>query len=91
MVFVAVLLLPLVGVLLLVMDRIEDRVLGTDPARGRHAGHRRHLRLVPGGRRGDGADPDAHGGAAAGIRPAPVAAGGPSRERGPAEERRRAA
>ncbi|MGV9255288.1 hypothetical protein [Streptomyces sp. NPDC003697] len=50
MLFVAVLLLPLVSVLLLVMDRLEDRVLGTAPARRRHAGRRGHLRLIPGGR-----------------------------------------
>ncbi|MFI1168194.1 hypothetical protein ACH4UM_32530 [Streptomyces sp. NPDC020801] len=56
MVLVAVLLLPLMSVLLLVMDRLEDRV--SDPARvrGRHAGHRRHLRLIPGSRRNAGAD-----------------------------------
>nr|BFD86502.1 hypothetical protein StreXyl84_59030 [Streptomyces sp. Xyl84] len=51
MVVVAVLLLPLVGVLLLVMDRIEDRMSGAAPARGRPARHRGHLRLIPGGRR----------------------------------------
>lgn len=51
MVFVAVLLLPLIAVLLLVMDRIEERVLDPAAVRGRHAGHRRHLRLIPGGRR----------------------------------------
>ncbi|MGX4694179.1 hypothetical protein [Streptomyces sp. JNUCC 63] len=55
MILVAVLLLPLLSVLLLVMDRMEDRVLAPGPARGRHAGHRRHLRLIPGGRRGTGA------------------------------------
>ncbi|MEU6810034.1 hypothetical protein ABZ920_13740 [Streptomyces sp. NPDC046831] len=58
MVFVAVLLLPLVSLLLLVMDRLEDRMLGATPARRRHAGRRGHLRLIPGGRRdapaGDG-------------------------------------
>ncbi|GAB1331294.1 hypothetical protein [Streptomyces sennicomposti] len=52
MVLVAVLLLPLVSVLLVVMDRIEERVFRPAQERGRHAGHRRHLRLIPGGRRG---------------------------------------
>ncbi|PZH02155.1 hypothetical protein C1I97_21785 [Streptomyces sp. NTH33] len=56
MILVAVLLLPLLSVLLLVMDRVEDRVLAPAPVRGRHAGHRRHLRLIPGGRRGTEAD-----------------------------------
>ncbi|MFE9172280.1 hypothetical protein ACFYNZ_22855 [Streptomyces kebangsaanensis] len=56
MIVVAVLLLPLLSVLLVVMDRVEDRVLAPAPARGRHAGRRRHLRLVPGGRRGTGAE-----------------------------------
>ncbi|NEA49519.1 hypothetical protein [Streptomyces sp. SID10815] len=51
MVFVAVLLLPLVSVLLVVMDRIEERVFEPGQERGRHAGQRRHLRLIPGGRR----------------------------------------
>ncbi|MFI2645466.1 hypothetical protein [Streptomyces sp. NPDC018610] len=54
---VAVLLLPLVSVLLLVMDRIEERVFEPAQERGRHAGRRRHLRLVPGGRRAAGAGP----------------------------------
>ncbi|MFH8221290.1 hypothetical protein ACH4C2_16220 [Streptomyces sp. NPDC018057] len=63
---VAVLLLPFVGALLLIMDRIEDRVSAPAPARGRPARHRGHLRLVPGGRRTavsgaarDGRDPAA--------------------------------
>ncbi|MFF4764221.1 hypothetical protein [Streptomyces sp. NPDC001292] len=56
MVFVAVLLLPLVSVLLVVMDRVEERMLDPAPARGRHAGRRGHLRLLPGGRRGTGTD-----------------------------------
>lgn len=43
-VFVAVLLLPLVSVVLLVMDRIEDRVLNPDPIRRRHAARRGHPR-----------------------------------------------
>ncbi|EYT79454.1 hypothetical protein CF54_31250 [Streptomyces sp. Tu 6176] len=55
MVVVAVLLLPFVGGLLLIMDRIEDRVSAPAPARGRPARHRGHLRLVPGGRRTAGA------------------------------------
>ncbi|MEU7384093.1 hypothetical protein AB0A91_29730 [Streptomyces sp. NPDC042207] len=54
MVFVAVLLLPLVSVLLVVMDHVEQRMLDPAPARGRHAGRRGHLRLLPGGRRGSG-------------------------------------
>ncbi|MDF3302894.1 hypothetical protein [Streptomyces tropicalis] len=53
---VAVLLLPIVSVLLLVMDRIEDRMLGSAPVERRHAGRRRHLRLIPGGRRGSSAE-----------------------------------
>ncbi|MFF9127026.1 hypothetical protein ACF09J_27730 [Streptomyces sp. NPDC014889] len=57
MVFVAVLLLPLVSVLLVVMDRVEQRMLDPAPARGRHAGRRGHLRLLAGGRRGSGAGP----------------------------------
>ncbi|MFF8595119.1 hypothetical protein ACF061_27445 [Streptomyces sp. NPDC015220] len=57
MVFVAVLLLPLVSVLLMVMDRVEQRVFRSAAERGRHAGHRRHLRLIPGGRRDTGTEP----------------------------------
>ncbi|MGX1273899.1 hypothetical protein [Streptomyces phaeoluteigriseus] len=51
MLWVAVLLLPLLSVLLVVMDRVEDRLLSpAAPARARrrHAGRRRHLRLVRG-------------------------------------------
>ncbi|WP_432087641.1 hypothetical protein [Streptomyces sp. bgisy095] len=44
MVAIAVLLLPLLGLLLFLMDRVEDRVM-TPPKASRHAG-RRHLRLV---------------------------------------------
>ncbi|MFJ4871588.1 hypothetical protein [Streptomyces sp. NPDC088757] len=44
MVAIAVLLLPLLGLLLFLMDRVEDRVTGP-PKASRHAG-RRHLRLV---------------------------------------------
>ncbi|MFF4824116.1 hypothetical protein [Streptomyces sp. NPDC001312] len=76
MVFVAVLLLPLVSVLLAVMARVEERMLDPAPARGRHAGRRAHLRLLPGGRRRTG-------GAAGPAAPAP----GPAA----ATERRRAA
>ncbi|MEU6406553.1 hypothetical protein [Streptomyces sp. NPDC046985] len=50
MLLTAVLLLPLLSGMLMVMDRIEDRVLDPDSARARHAGRRRHLRLIPGGR-----------------------------------------
>ncbi|WP_225079446.1 hypothetical protein [Streptomyces sp. CoT10] len=76
MVFVAVLLLPLVSVLLVVMDRVEERMLDPAPTRGRHAGRRAHLRLLPGGRRGTGSD-------AGPVAPAPDPAA--------ADERRRAA
>ncbi|MFI9122584.1 hypothetical protein ACIGW0_24890 [Streptomyces bikiniensis] len=44
MVAIAVLLLPLLGLLLFLMDRVEDRVT-SPPKASRHAG-RRHLRLV---------------------------------------------
>ncbi|MFD7133026.1 hypothetical protein [Streptomyces sp. NPDC059894] len=46
MLWVAVLLLPLMSVLLVVMDRVEDRLSGPAPAGPRHAARRRHLRLV---------------------------------------------
>ncbi|GAB2859826.1 hypothetical protein GCM10027074_28680 [Streptomyces deserti] len=49
MVWVAVLLLPFLSVLLLVIDRIEERLLEPVPAKGRHAARKRHLRLVRGG------------------------------------------
>ncbi|MEV0981451.1 hypothetical protein [Streptomyces sp. NPDC049915] len=52
MVWVAVLLLPLLSVLLLIMDRMEDRLFTALPVRHRHAARRRHLRLVRGGRAG---------------------------------------
>jgi hypothetical protein len=46
---VAVLLFPSLWVLLLGMDRLEDRILkGSRASRPAHAG--RHLRLIPGGR-----------------------------------------
>ncbi|RSS04945.1 hypothetical protein EF913_09375, partial [Streptomyces sp. WAC04189] len=48
MVIVAVLLLPVLGLLLFTMTYLEDRLLG-DPEPPRHA-RRRHLRLIPGGR-----------------------------------------
>ncbi|MFF5968673.1 hypothetical protein ACFY64_34190 [Streptomyces collinus] len=44
MIAVAVLLLPALGVLLFVMDRVEDR-LSARPSGARHA-RKRHLRLV---------------------------------------------
>ncbi|AMW14943.1 hypothetical protein A4E84_39080 [Streptomyces qaidamensis] len=44
MIAVAVLLLPALGVLLFVMDRVEDR-LSVRPPGARHA-RKRHLRLV---------------------------------------------
>ncbi|WP_394428308.1 hypothetical protein [Streptomyces sp. SGAir0957] len=47
MLIVAVALLPVMGLLLLCMDRIEDRLRGdARPPAGRHRG--RHLRLVTG-------------------------------------------
>ncbi|MET7382690.1 hypothetical protein ABZT08_28445 [Streptomyces sp. NPDC005526] len=55
LVCIACLLLPFLSVLLLVMDRIEERVFTPAPVRRRHAAHRRHLRLIPGGRGSDGA------------------------------------
>lgn len=49
MIVTAVLLLPGIGVLLLVMSRVEDW-LAAAPGAARHArGGRRHLRLVRGG------------------------------------------
>ncbi|MFF7604442.1 hypothetical protein [Streptomyces parvulus] len=49
MVYVAVLLLPGVGLLLFTMTYLEDRLFA-EPVPARHA-RRRHLRLLPGGRR----------------------------------------
>ncbi|MFC8433351.1 hypothetical protein [Streptomyces sp. NPDC057253] len=46
MIFVAVLLLPMLGLLLYGMDRLEDRLFAR-PDRGRHA--RGRLRLIHGG------------------------------------------
>jgi hypothetical protein len=54
--WVAVLLLPLLSVLLAVMDRVEDRLFAPARARRRHAGQRRHLRLVGGTSSGAGTD-----------------------------------
>ncbi|MFD9003586.1 hypothetical protein ACFV0T_21855 [Streptomyces sp. NPDC059582] len=51
MVLIAVLLLPLLSVLLVVMDRVEDRLYDPVPSRRRHVVGRRRLRLVRGGRR----------------------------------------
>lgn len=45
---VAVLVVPLLGGLLLVMDRVEDWVTAA-PGPPRHAHARRHLKLIPGG------------------------------------------
>ncbi|WP_333735669.1 hypothetical protein [Streptomyces sp. IBSBF 2806] len=55
MLWIAVLLLPLVSVLLAFMDRVEERLLAPVAAKRRHAGRRRHLRLIPGGAAGTGA------------------------------------
>ncbi|MFI5822126.1 hypothetical protein ACIA8I_23960 [Streptomyces rishiriensis] len=49
MLWVAVLLLPLMSVLLAFMDRVEQRLLAPVAVKRRHAGRRRHLRLIPGG------------------------------------------
>ncbi|MFG3028186.1 hypothetical protein ACGFZJ_06495 [Streptomyces sp. NPDC048253] len=48
MLWVAVLLLPLLSVLMAVMDRVEERLLAPVRDKRRHAGRRRHLRLVRG-------------------------------------------
>ncbi|MEU2559927.1 hypothetical protein ABZ626_11415 [Streptomyces longispororuber] len=53
MLVVAILLLPVLGLLLFAMDRLEDSLLR--PTAARHAGPRRHLRLIPGGRSGSDA------------------------------------
>ncbi|MFI8193612.1 hypothetical protein ACIF8T_33370 [Streptomyces sp. NPDC085946] len=49
MVWVAVLLLPFLSVMLLVADRVEERLFEPAPARRRHAAGKRHLRLIRGG------------------------------------------
>ncbi|MEW2285127.1 hypothetical protein [Streptomyces sp. NPDC047841] len=59
MVIVACLLLPLVGLLLYGMDRVEDW-LTRSPGPPRHAGARR-LRLIAGGRQGSPARPGTGG------------------------------
>ncbi|MFF1377593.1 hypothetical protein [Streptomyces sp. NPDC058308] len=46
MLVVALLLLPVMGLLLIGMDRVEDRLTGDPPRRGAH--RRPHLRLVAG-------------------------------------------
>ncbi|GGQ78795.1 hypothetical protein [Streptomyces asoensis] len=46
MLWIAVLLLPLLSVLLVVMDRVEERLLAPGRAKRRHAATGRHLRLV---------------------------------------------
>ncbi|QJT05873.1 hypothetical protein G9272_40710 [Streptomyces asoensis] len=48
MLWVAVLLLPLLSVLMAVMDRVEEHLLAQGRPKRRHAGRRRHLRLVRG-------------------------------------------
>ncbi|MCQ8187134.1 hypothetical protein [Streptomyces rugosispiralis] len=58
MIVVAVLVLPTLVLLLLVMDRVEDWLSGPS-APPRHAGERRHLRLIPGGARESGSRPTA--------------------------------
>ncbi|MEW2046733.1 hypothetical protein [Streptomyces sp. NPDC005476] len=46
MLWIAVLLLPLLSVLLVVMDRVEEHLLAPARDKRRHAARRRHLRLV---------------------------------------------
>ncbi|MBO4253873.1 hypothetical protein [Streptomyces griseorubiginosus] len=48
MIVVAVLVVPLLGGLLVLMDRVEDW-LAAAPGPPRHAHARRHLKLIPGG------------------------------------------
>ncbi|MCH5676994.1 hypothetical protein [Streptomyces gilvus] len=48
MIVVAVLVVPLLGGLLLLMDRVEDWLTAA-PGPPRHAHARRHLKLIPGG------------------------------------------
>ncbi|MGW1725676.1 hypothetical protein ACWCQK_22405 [Streptomyces sp. NPDC002306] len=57
MVLIAVLLLPLLSVLLVVMDRVEDRLYRPAPSRPRHAVGRRRPRLLRGARRAAAAVP----------------------------------
>ncbi|WP_445518965.1 hypothetical protein [Streptomyces sp. NEAU-174] len=58
MIVVAVSVLPTLVLMLLVMDRVEDWLSGSSSA-PRHAGERRHLRLIPGGARESGSRPKA--------------------------------
>jgi hypothetical protein len=44
---IAVLILPVLGAVLLLMDRVEDWMRAA-PTVPRHAGERRHLSLIPG-------------------------------------------
>ncbi|MEU9794463.1 hypothetical protein AB0E27_28235 [Streptomyces sparsogenes] len=48
MLFVAALLLPVLVLLLIAVDRIEDWLAGTDPDPSDHPRAHRHLRLIPG-------------------------------------------
>ncbi|MGW2823568.1 hypothetical protein ACWC24_21630 [Streptomyces sp. NPDC001443] len=74
MIVVAVLLLPLLSALLIVMDRVEDHMLRPADARRRHAGGRRHLRLVRGGRRDAQENPEQPAPEGSGTAPAARAA-----------------
>ncbi|MFG2789637.1 hypothetical protein [Streptomyces sp. NPDC048419] len=47
MIVIAVLILPVLGAVLLLMDRVEDWMSGA-PTVPPHAGERRHLSLIPG-------------------------------------------
>lgn len=47
MIVIAVLILPVLGAVLLLMDRVEDWMSAAPPV-PRHAGERRHLSLIPG-------------------------------------------
>ncbi|MET7454088.1 hypothetical protein ABZT03_19825 [Streptomyces sp. NPDC005574] len=58
MVVVAVLLLPLLAALLMVTDRLEERLLAPVSERRRHAVRKRHLRLIRGGRADAGSGPE---------------------------------
>lgn len=59
MMVIAVLVLPALGLTLLLMDRVENWMSGPS-ATPRHAGARRHLRLIPGGRPSSSASRAAH-------------------------------
>ncbi|MGY6023528.1 hypothetical protein [Streptomyces spinosirectus] len=56
MIVIAVLVLPMLGAVLLLMDRVEDWMSGA-PSVPRHAGARRHLSLISGEGRGAHAGP----------------------------------